>query len=466
MNWTVRLMNDNKSLKLDKEYFEVVLTYKSIFNPRFLGSIVDFIELDFFENKDVKAIFPIILDYFHRRNCPPTLTEIKTLLSTDELKESFKALLIDFKTIDKDINDDELFQNTEIFLREKAVFKAIKTSASKLASNNLIVEDILPIFERACSISLVDDLGFNYFEEIDAHCEELNKSVQTISTGWRWLDERIGGGFLKDGRQLIIFAGRTNIGKSIFLGNVALNLLKQNKKVLLISLEMPEALYAKRFSSQITKIPISDIHKHTDQLKATLINFKTENIDASLYIKEFPPKSVTVNHINSFVKKLNQKGHYFDAIVVDYINLIKPHKVTGNSYDEIKTISEQLRATSYLFNIPVITASQFNRKGMTNENPDLDAISESVGLTFTADLQLSIWATDEDRTAGLINLGIQKNRYGPVNEYTTLGIDYCNLLLKELNISNGNGNGNGNGEDDAVENTLSKLNELDGITSD
>lgn len=452
----------NQKVKLDKEYFEAVIAYNSIYNPRYLGAIMDYYESDYIDNPDIKAIMPLIIDFFQRRNSIPNLTEIKSVLNTDELKESFKNLLISFKTLDKNFNEDELYENTEIFLREKAVYKAIKNSANKLSANNLDVSEILPEFEKACGISLVDDLGFNYFDGIDIHCQDIGKQVDCLPTGWSWLDERIGGGFLKDGRQLIIFAGRTNIGKSIFLGNVALNILKQNKKVLLISLEMPEVLYAKRFSSQITKIPFNDLHKHIDQLRTTVLDFKSINSDATLYIKEFPPKSVTVAHINSYIKKLQQKGYTFDAIVIDYINLIKPSKSTGNSYDEIKTISENLRATSYAFNVPVITASQFNRKAMNGDNPDMDAISESVGLTFTADLQLSIWASDEDRLAGIINLGIQKNRYGPVNEFTSLGIDYSTLLLKELNVQK-DGVNNIDYVDD-VSDTIAKIGELDGIS--
>ena len=449
--------------KLDVEYFETILAYNFIHNSRYLGSVVDYYDPDYFENKDVKAILPLIIDFFNRRNTTPNFSEIKTFLNTDELKQSFKNLLILFKSIDTNYNEDELYQNTEEFLREKAVYKAIKSSASKLASNKLDVGEILPEFEKACSISLVDDLGFNYFDSVDQHCSDLEKQVEVLSTGWRWLDDRIGGGFLKDGRQLIVFAGRTNVGKSIFLGNIALNILKQNKKVLLITLEMPEVLYAKRFSSQITTIPLSDLHRNIDQLKNSVNNFKSTNSDAVLYIKEFPPKSVTVAHINAYVKKLQQKGYHFDAIVMDYINLLKPSKSAGNSYEDIKVISENLRATSYIFSIPVITASQFNRKGMTEKNPDMDSISESVGLTFTADLQLSIWTSDEDRTAGLINLGIQKNRYGVVNEYTTLGITYNTLLLKEINMEGGSSNGGLNMDD--VADTLSKIDQLDGISN-
>ena len=72
-----------------------------------------------------------------------------------------------------------------------------------------------------------------------------------IPSGWDWLDRRLDGGFLESGRALYVFAGQTNVGKSIFLGNVAVNAAAQGRNVLLITLEMPELIYAKRISTQI-----------------------------------------------------------------------------------------------------------------------------------------------------------------------------------------------------------------------
>jgi replicative DNA helicase len=446
--------------KVDKEYFENVIAYNIINNSRYTSSIIDHYDSDYIDNIDIKNIIPVVIDFYQRRNELPNLSEIKSLLSTDELKESFKNLLLSFKTLDKNFNEDELLSNTEDFLREKAVFKAIKKSASKLSSDNLEVSEILPEFEKACNISLVDSLGFEYFNSIDQHCYDLTKKVETLSCGWKWLDDMLGGGFSKDGRQLIVFAGRSNVGKSIFLGNIALNIVKQNKKALIISLEMPETLYAKRITSQLTKIPLNDLHKKISDLKSTVLDFKNQNGNATLFIKEFPPKSVTVSHINSYIKKLKQKGHVFDAIIVDYLNLLKPSKQVNTSYEEMKMVAEQLRATSYLFNAPVITATQFNRKGYTDSNPGMEATSESMGIAMTADALISIWVSDEDKAAGIINMGIAKNRVGPSVGNTILGIDYNTLLIRELNVKKDDTKQIDN---DEINNTLSELENIDGI---
>jgi Mrp family chromosome partitioning ATPase len=101
---------------------------------------------------------------------------------------------------------------------------------------------VLEKFEVACNISLTTEVGLDLFNEVDAIADNLNSQVNFISTGWSWLDERIGGGFLQEGRAMYVFTGETNIGKSIFLGNVAINIAKQGRSVLLISLEMPEMI--------------------------------------------------------------------------------------------------------------------------------------------------------------------------------------------------------------------------------
>ena len=64
-----------------------------------------------------------------------------------------------------------------------------------------------------------------------------------------------------------MFAGQTNVGKSIFLGNIATNVAEQGKTVVLISLEMSELMYAKRISSKVTGINIGDLQTSSDLVK-------------------------------------------------------------------------------------------------------------------------------------------------------------------------------------------------------
>ncbi len=73
--------------KLDLDYFENVLIYKSLTDSTYLASIADFVKPDYFKNKAIASIFAIIKDFSEKRNKLPTATEIKSYLVSDEQKE-------------------------------------------------------------------------------------------------------------------------------------------------------------------------------------------------------------------------------------------------------------------------------------------------------------------------------------------------------------------------------------------
>jgi replicative DNA helicase len=413
--------------KIDHDYFEKVMVHRALTDETYLASIVDYVKPAYFKDKDIKPVFEIIKDFFNRRNTCPTLTEIKACLTTTELKDSFKRTVEGFKGIDKNINTDELYQNTETFLKEKAVYHTMLEVVEK---PDMDTTQVLEKFEVACNISLTTEVGLDLFNEVDAIADNLNSQVNFIPTGWTWLDERIGGGFLQEGRAMYVFTGETNIGKSIFLGNVAINIAKQGKSVLLISLEMPEMIYAQRLSSNITKIPLSKIKTEVPTLKNALEEYASGNPEAKILIKEFPPSSITVGFLQSYIKKLRNKGMKFDAIVLDYVNLLH-YPGESNSYEKVKKITEQLRSLTYIFNCPIISATQLNRSGYGTSDPGMNTISESMGLAHTADVLMSIWQEPTDRELGVIKMGMMKNRFGPNFGQCIMRIDYSTLTLSE-----------------------------------
>lgn len=418
-------------LPLDLDYFENIVIYNSLFNLQYLEAIVDYIEPSFFKNKDIRIIFNVILSYYKISSHIPNITELKAHLSTDEHKIALKNTILSFKAIDTKYNFEQLIDNTQRFLRERAVYNTLIQTTHDIQKSNIDTSKILADFEKSCSISLIEDIGFDYLENIEQHCKDLLEVFKYLPTGWKWLDEKLNGGLLATGRAFYVFCGATNVGKSIFLGNIATNILKQNKTVILISLEMSESIYAKRISAQISHIPANELNTNIQSLKTYLYDYKNVYKDSKLLIKEFPPKSVTVNHIKAYINKLVKQNIKPDVIVIDYVNLIAPTDPKVSSYEGIKQVSEGLRALSYYYNCPVVSATQINRSGYDTAKPGLETTSESMGLAHTVDAQFSIWSEEGDNELGILHLGIMKNRFGPRDVATTLEIDYPTLTLKE-----------------------------------
>ena len=411
--------------KLDLDYFENILIYKSLTDSGYLASIADFVKPEYFKDKAIASIFDIIKDFTEKRNKLPTTTEIKSYLVSDEQKESFKGLVKSFNEIDKTLDKEELYDNTERFLKEKAVYHTMLNVAEDVSSGEVDTSVVLDKFEKSCNINLVTDLGLELYSDVDKLIDDLNSVERYVPSKWEWLDNNLGGGFLEAGKALYVFAGETNIGKSIFLGNIASNMAEDGKNVLLVTLEMSELLYARRLCSNVTKIPMKELADNTPSIKQAM-----NDQGGKIFIKEFPPATITANQLKAFIKKFEEQGIKIDAIVLDYLNLM--HSTLGNnSYERIKHVTEQVRAMSYLFNCPIISATQLNRAGFDTDNPDLATISESIGLAATADAIISIFQNEEDRGIGIIRLGMMKNRYGPRGITQAMRIDYSTLTIEQ-----------------------------------
>jgi replicative DNA helicase len=414
--------------KLDLDFFESILLYNALVDHEYLSSIVSHLDSNFFHDKNIGIVIKRLCDFFEERGAAPTFTEIKARLTTDEDRKAFSNVKPKLNELTGPFNKEELITNTEKFLKERFIYNTIINVAEKFSDQSFSIEEVLSDFEKAYNITLKENLGHWYFEDIDKHVREITAIYNPIPTGWKFFDDKTEGGLFP--KTLTVFAGQVNVGKSIVLGNVATNMLTADKNVLLISLEMSEFMYAKRISAQLTQIPHNDLKTFTNELEEQVKHIE-KNIKSKLVIKEYPPKTVTVRHIDSFITKLKHKGFKPDILVIDYINLIHPIAKNLNSYESVKEIAEHLRALAFKYNIPIVSATQLNRGSFNTASPGMEGISESIGLAATCDVICSLWQEEEDRELGIINMGMQKNRFGPNFGHGAFKCNYNTLTLKE-----------------------------------
>lgn len=415
--------------RLDLEFYEQVVIYNILTDETYLASIIDNLEDKYFSDENIKSVIGIIKEFYNTRDAIPTITEVKAYLTSEEAKTKFRRVVELIQNFDNNFNKDELYENTERFLKEKAVVNTLLETAKEIETGNIDTAEIFDKFDEACSVSIQPDKGLDYLNEVQRHIDDLNKQDSTVSTGFPWLDDKIDGGYLENGRAIYVFAGSTNVGKSIFLGNTAVNIAATGKTVLLVTLEMSEFVYAKRLSTNITQIPINDLAGNSNELKSKLNNFKDQT-GGRILVKEFPPSTITCSNLKAFIKKISDSGIKIDAIVLDYVNLLTTNQAV-NSYERVKYVTERLRSLSYIFTCPVITATQLNRTGYNEVNPGLETVGESYGLAATADCMFNIWQEEEDAELGIIKLGMMKNRFGQNFGSCTLHIDYTTLSLSQ-----------------------------------
>lgn len=417
--------------KIDLDFFETILLYNALTDPEYLSSIIGYVDSSFFNDQNVGKLVSKLTEFFNERGSVPSLTEFKARLTSESDKKALNEVKTKLNQIEGPFNKEELIQNTEKFLKERYIYKTILNVAEKFSDKTFNLEEVLIDFEKAYNIALQENLGHWYFEDIDKHVKELTHIYNPIPTGWKFFDEKTEGGLFP--KTLTVFAGQVNVGKSIVLGNIATNMLMADKNVLLISLEMSEFMYAKRISTQLTQIPHNDLKTFTSELEQQVKHIQ-KKINSKLVIKDYPPKTITVRQIDSFISKLKHKGFCPDIVVIDYINLIHPVAKNLNSYESVKEIAEHLRALSFKYNLPFVSATQLNRGAFNTASPGMEGISESIGLAATCDVICSLWQEEEDRELGIINMGMQKNRFGPNYGHAAFRCNYSTLTLKETNL--------------------------------
>jgi replicative DNA helicase len=182
-----------------------------------------------------------------------------------------------------------------------------------------------------------------------------------------------------------------------------------------------------RFDSCLTGISLNE---HRER-KEDIIN-KIQDIDGTLIVKEYPTKSASVQTIKNHIEKLKKRGIEPDVVLIDYADLLRPLRHSGEKRHELEEIYEGLRGLAQIYDIPVWTASQTNRGGLNAEVITMEAISEAFNKCFVADFIFSLSRTVQDKQANKGRIFIAKNRNGPDGMVFQTFVDWSDVTIKIL----------------------------------
>lgn len=412
---------ENKKEKVSCEFtdtfIEKLIVNKVFLEKKYALFFDKFYDKRWFEDDRNSTIVNLILSYNRKYNKIPTLNILNELIKkycekTSKDVAEHNEILLESINLKLDVDELSIRNNIEYFIKTKGAFYTILDGIEDVEKNK-DVSKCIEKFEKFNSISFDDDVGFDYFNQLDDHINYLINPESKLPMGIKWLDEVTHGGLLKDGKCLAVFMAQMGLGKSLMLGNLGYRWLKQEKTVVIISCEMSKDVYGRRIDALIANDNIDELQITYKETFAKIRQFKSQHPGAKLYIKEYPPASIRTNDIKIYIDSLVVKGIKPDVIIIDYLNLVLPNYSTGaGSYFDILQVSQNFRALSYLYACPVVTATQSNGEGINNADIGLQHISESKGTGHTGDFICALYQLAEDQDAGIINGKILKNRLG------------------------------------------------------
>lgn len=409
--------------------FEKIIIKLLFVNNKIRDKVLPFLQESLFDNEEHKAIIKKILYFYDKHTKFPSISDLRLKLE-ETVGDVFKEV------VDLDISEytiEELYEAIEQFFKEKLVNNVNVSIMDKLTEGK--VDECVPHVDElreALSFSFDTSIGFDVLEDSEKFYEHLHSKEKFISTGIDSLDYFLQGGLYE--KTLTLLMANSNMGKSLVMGSLATNMLLNNKKVLIVSLEMSEFKYARRILGNLFDIDINALKDVPKQDIINLFEEKKKIIKSKLIVKEYPTKSINSNGIRNLLTNLKlKKGFEPDILFVDYLEIMRANQTNknGNSFEEIKKISEDLRGLGGEIGLPVFSATQTNRGALGAPELSVDDMSQSIGPLFTADTLLGLTQPEEYQKISKFLLHILKQRDGEKNKKITLDVNYNKMRITD-----------------------------------
>lgn len=316
-----------------------------------------------------------------------------------------------------------------------------------MRTGDMLVNEVIGSFseiDATCNISGGPQPMSNGANLLLDRLEQIEISGETpgVPTGIKTLDSILGG---LDRTNFYILAGRPGMGKSALALQMAYNMAKAGRGVLLFSLEMGEAEITNRITSinlslQGYKISYKDIwtgRGDKDQIISAIDNVSR----MSITIDATPALTVSqIRHRSQKVLLSEEK----DIIIVDHGGLVKSRKPTGNATQDMTQNADDLMALSKQLGLPVLSLLQLNRKceDRQDKRPLLSDLRDSGTWEQNADGVLFVYRDQyydaDTQYPHLGEVNVAKNRggeTGKVTLYTDMPTNrFVDLETKEVRL--------------------------------
>ena len=372
-------------------------------DQKFLQTISDILEPEYFDSDANKWIAKTIREYFFEYKSKPTLEVMKVKISeiendilkvsvVDNLKEAWRYIeSTDLKFVQ---------EQTLEFCRNQVMKTAIMNSVDLIEVGQY--DQIKKLVDNAMKAGQDRDLGHDY---IDGMEERLNESARkTVKTGWDPIDDVMDGG-LGSGELGVVVAPAV-IGKSWCLQTLGSAAVKAGLNVVHYTLELNENYVGLRYDTVFSGITTSNIKFYQDDVKK-----KIDQLTGTLLIKYFPTKSASVQTLTSHLSQIELQGNKPDLVLVDYADILKG--IGTEKRHVLENIYEDLRGLAGEMDCPIWTASQANRSSLEEEVIDATKVAEAYSKVMIADFVVSVSRKVEDKIANTGRFHVIKNRFGP-----------------------------------------------------
>jgi len=303
-----------KSLQQYGKGFQLKVLGSLLTDKSFLLNVRDVLHDHYFDADSHKWIINQIKDYFDKYHTNITMDVLKVELQKlenevlqvalkEELRNSYEASQDDL---------DYVQEEFQTFCKNQEMKNAILSSADLLKEHDF--DGIRNMIEKAMKAGMDKNIGHEYNKDVETRYRTDYRP--TIPSPWPILNDGIQGGF-GPGDLAIVF-GNPGGGKSWTMVAIAAHAVKMGYKVNYYTLELGEDYVGKRFDCYFTGYSIDEVNKHRKEVQTYV-----DSLKGKLIVKEYAPKSATVNTVKSHIQKCIDMDHKPDMVIIDYVDYLR-----------------------------------------------------------------------------------------------------------------------------------------------
>lgn len=437
-----------KNLKIPSKLLEPLILLGCLNNVSLFLKVKPYLDTSsqkgksYFSDNKYQTVFNLLCKWYDKFKKFPYEKELKLLIEKiksddQEWKFILNSIVTNMYNEDpEEITPEYLEEELINFIKESRVYEAFMESQSDIDTRNFSA--IADRMEEAVRVSFDKDLGTS-IRDIDKAFKEIQRlnEEECMETGYSNLDSLLDGGLRP--KEIYCFASTPGVGKTLFLGNLGLNQFIRGKKVLVYTFETSRERLNMRFFSNLAQMNKKEIILDEEGAKEKLEGIISMT-DGDLIVKEYGANSISSNDLMAHVSDLwMYKKWKPDLIIADYILIMKTNDRTlsgDNSYRYFKVVTEELRNIAKALYIPLLTACQINREGMSDRGGSKGIItakdiSESRGIFDTVDFFGIMMQTAKDKEKNRFYLGIDKNRNDRTGVRIEYNVDYEHMKVVE-----------------------------------
>jgi len=248
--------------------------------------------------------------------------------------------------------------------------------------------------------------------DMEAHPEKY----RGVLTGIDELDAVTGG--LWKGEIGFVF-GKSGVGKSFFLLEVAYSAFLAGLRVLVIPIEMPLIQWERRFDARISHVSYENFKwakltdQEKDQWERRIIYVRQQYSErgAAVFITHIP-MGCMLSSVRVELERLIRRGTAADLLVIDYADLVSSPRQLYSEQSELTAIFRELKGIAGAYDIPVWTATQLKQEAYSKVHLVMQDVGYAAGKAHVSDLVIGLARADSDQLSGDLWLNIVKYRDG------------------------------------------------------